>query len=538
VKRHSIRWRLPLSYAAIALLATLALGGVLLLTLQGHYLRIERDYLQSNAQAIGFSLSQLLPDDPPPETLQSHLDSLAYLSGTRVQLLDAGQQLVASSEPWGRVAVGLASERVAESFPLDARFLILLRPGDVPSTTITTEEGAPVWLPADPEGRFPLSEGELRRILPFPGGELRRIFPFPAETARFEAERADAGIYSSQLVQVPILGSDDELLGYIELSDGPAYAREIVGDVAWGWGIASAVAVALAAGVGWLISRQLSSPLLALTEVTASMADGDLGARADVARNDELGILARSLNRMAGRVEDTVITLRRFVSDAAHEIHTPLTALRTNLELARQDVLAGKDEHVVQAQAQVERLEALTAGLLDLSRIESGTQTPRWGLVHLVPLVEEVSELYASRAEQAGLAFELSALGDPVPVLGDEAQLRCVLTNLLDNTLKFTPEGGSICLGLRREGEMAVLWVEDTGIGIPEADLPHLFQRFRRGRNTAAYPGSGLGLAIVKAILDRHDGQVQAEGTERGARFTVRLPIGCSEQPQANPSEP
>jgi hypothetical protein len=138
VKRHSIRWRLPLSYAAIALLAALALGAVLLLTLQGHYLRVERDYLQSNAQAIGFSLSQLLEDDPPSEVLQSQLDSLAFLSSTRVQLLDAGQRLVASSEPWGRVAVALAAARATESFPLDARFLVLIRPGAMPTTTITT----------------------------------------------------------------------------------------------------------------------------------------------------------------------------------------------------------------------------------------------------------------------------------------------------------------------------------------------------------------------------------------------------------------
>jgi signal transduction histidine kinase len=277
--------------------------------------------------------------------------------------------------------------------------------------------------------------------------------------------------------------------------------------------------------VGWLISRRLSSPLLALTEVTASMADGDLGARADVARKDELGTLARSFNQMADQVEEIITTLRRFVSDAAHEIHTPLTALHTNLELARQDAQAGTDEHVVQAQAQVERLEALTAGLLDLSRLESGTQAPQLAPVSLWRLVSEVGELYASRAEQAGVAFELSIPETPTSVLGEEAELRTALTNLLDNALKFTPEGGRISLGFQQEGGMAVLWVEDTGIGIPEADLPLLFQRFHRGRNAAAYPGSGLGLAIVKAIVGRHGGQVQAERTEPGTRFTLRLPL-------------
>jgi signal transduction histidine kinase len=329
--------------------------------------------------------------------------------------------------------------------------------------------------------------------------------------------------YSSQVVQVPILGGADQLLGYVELSQGPPYAREILEDVAWGLGIAGAVAVALAAVVGWAISRRISAPLVALTEVTAAMARGDLSARADVARKDELGALARSFNQMAGQVDDIITTLRRFVSDAAHEIHTPLTALRTNLELALQDAQVATGDPLVRAQAQVDRLEALTGGLLDLSRLESPDHAPEAAPVPLLPLLSELGELYASRAEQAGVAFEWSLPETPVSVLGEQVQLKAALTNLLDNALKFTPEGGRICLGCRLEGETALLWVEDTGIGLPEADLPHLFERFYRGRNAAAYPGSGLGLAIVKAVVERHEGQVQAERTEQGSKFTIRL---------------
>jgi signal transduction histidine kinase len=357
-----------------------------------------------------------------------------------------------------------------------------------------------------------LQEGESR-VFPLPEGEVWR-----------QAQRQGNGSYSSQVVRVPILGNADQLLGYVELSHGPAYAREIVGEVVWGLGIAGMVAVTLAAVVGWAISRRISAPLVTLTQVTASMAAGDLTARADVARKDELGTLARSFNQMADQVEEIVTTLRRFVSDAAHEIHTPLTALRTNLELARQDTQIGGGEYIAEAQAQVERLEALTAGLLDLSRLESSAQTPNLVPVSLLPLLSELGELYASRAEQAGLTFEWSLPETPLSVLGEEAQLKAALTNLLDNALKFTPEGGCIYLGCHQEGGTAVLWVEDTGIGLPEADLPHLFERFSRGRNAAAYPGSGLGLAIVKAVVERHEGQVQAERTTQGARFTIRIP--------------
>jgi signal transduction histidine kinase len=289
--------------------------------------------------------------------------------------------------------------------------------------------------------------------------------------------------------------------------------------VAVGWGIASAVAVALAAAVGWLVSRRISSPLMALAETTTSMAGGDLSARADATPRDEFGTLACSFNRMADRIEQTVVTLRRFVSDAAHEIHTPLTALRTNLELATQD------GYVQEAQAQLERLEALTGGLLDLSRIEAGAGQAALAEVALDRLAREVSERYASRAEEAGVAFGLSLPEAPVRVRGEEGQLRRALNNLLDNAVKFTPAGGRVRLGLREDGGWAVVCVEDTGIGIPEGDLPHLFQRFHRGRNAASYPGSGLGLAIVKAIAERHGGDVGAEMTVEGTKLTMKVPL-------------
>jgi signal transduction histidine kinase len=504
---HSIRRRLPLSYAAIALLAALALGAVLLLILRSYYLRVERDYLRGNAQAIGFSLAQLIEDEQPAEVLQARLDSFSFLSGTRVRLFDTKGQVVASSNPPGdyRVAFAPAPWEEPRAPQPEGRRVIVIHPGAVASATLTTTRDI-LW---------PLLPGFERRLVPVE--PARGLWPF--------VQQAQTST-SSQVAQLPIYDTGNQLLGYVELSQGPAYAREIVGDVAWGWGIAGTVAVVLAAIAGWLISRRISAPLLALTDVTASMAGGDLSARADATRRDEFGTLARSFNAMADQVEDTVVTLRRFVSDAAHELNTPLATLRTNLEMMHKNSLPEQSERVARAQAQVERLEALTQGMLDLSRIESGMSQGALGPVSLTSLAQEMGELYASRAEQAGLDFELSLPGTPITVQGDEGQLRQALTNLLDNAVKFTPESGCVHLGLEREEDMAVLWVEDTGIGIPEEDLPHLFQRFHRGRNTEGYPGSGLGLAIVKAIADRHDGSVTAEGYNHLTRISLRFP--CS----------
>jgi two-component system sensor histidine kinase BaeS len=604
---RSVRWRLPLSYAAIALLAALVLGGVLLAVLQDYYDRFEVDYLRRQVLAISESVEQTLAQtDVPTTALEAQVDGFSLLSQSRVRVLDADRRLLADSGPFDAYA-----GRVAPSWQMPT-FQLIVRAQD-PEQALPRLPHPPSASPFSPtlfvsSGTLstPLATVEVaggRTTVPFPPRELtlpltrltiegtdpftrglpllppssddmmllvdlqddsmvffnqeviirRRVVSetnasTPADYTIWSDSRADGdsggsrrgafavGEYlgfdlsveeasmsdqrSDHVVRRSIGDAAGDPWGIVELSEGPAYGREIVGRVARGWVLASLVAVLLAAGVGWVVSRRISAPLVNLTDVTAQMAAGNLSARADVARQDEFGALAGSFNRMADRVEDTVVALRRFVSDAAHEIHTPLTALRTNLELAP-DV-----EFVRRAQLQVERLEALTQGLLDLSTIEAEVReaTEERAPVALAPLVREMSELYASRAEQAGLTFDLVLPETEVTVWGDEAQLRRALGNLLDNGIKFTPEGGSICVGLRREGEWAELWVEDTGIGVPEQDLPYLFGRFHRGRNVAAYPGNGLGLAIVKAIVEGHGGRVTGENVEPGTRFTVRLP--------------
>lgn len=154
------------------------------------------------------------------------------------------------------------------------------------------------------------------------------------------------------------------LQGYVELSNGPAYGREIIKSVVRGWIIAGCMAVLLAAAAGMWVSRKFSAPLEKLTSTTAQMAAGNLAARASIEGQDEFGILANSFNQMADNIEINVKTLRRFVADAAHELGTPLTALRTNLELV-------ENEHIPLALEQVERMDSLTRSLLDLSQFEA-----------------------------------------------------------------------------------------------------------------------------------------------------------------------
>lgn len=524
---RSIRWRLPLTYAAIALIAALALGAVLLITLRDYYAREETAYLRSNARAIGTQLTDLLAVRLPPEVLQSQLDNLAFLSQVQLRVLNASGELVAASSITSTVDVLFAPTYAAGVARPSLRTVIYIA-GPMTSTEhirlpLPDEmlpppppvEGVPVE-PAPPASFMATFDSGLPQTRTIAVSSSPFGFTFDSAIA-VEPRRSD------QQVREPLIAESGQVLGYLEVFDGPAYGTDIVESVAQGWLIAGSVAVLVAALIGWLISRRITQPVLALTAVTQRMAAGELAQRASVTSRDEFGTLAHSFNDMAERVEATIVTLRHFIADAAHELHTPLTALHTELELAEARAAAPLDD-IRRARTQVTRLEELTQGLLDLSRVEAQTLAEVTTL-DLNQLVRELSEVYASQAEQAGLTFTLDLAAEPLAVRGQPDQLRRAIGNLLDNAIKFTPEGGTVRLGLRQSDRAAEISVEDTGIGIPAEDVAQLFGRFHRGRNASAFPGHGLGLAIVKAIARAHGGTVEAANTDRGARFALRLPL-------------
>lgn len=530
---QSIRWRLPLSFAGIAFLAALVLGVVLLTTLRGYYAVHELDHLNNNARVIGDVIAQMYVDDVSLDRIRVQMESLSFLAQSRVRLLDrSGNVLADSGGPQQNRFIVLGYDGYPTmNFQEIGGEGVIQRTYSDPVAAVETVNGAIKVVSTPVIGVVMFQSGTPGEALGIAGDNTsaNTFMLAVAGTPYGFGLNADLspGRRSDQRAQIPLYNPQDRLFGYVELSEGPAYGAEVVDGVARALVGAGLIAVTLAAGVGWLISRQISVPLLALAGVTGLMAEGQLSVRAEVGRRDEFGLLARSFNHMADRVENTVLTLRRFVADAAHELKTPLTALRADLELAVSEAdLERRAAHVEHALAQVMRLESMTTGLLHLSRIESGMASAERTAVDLATLVWETGQLYASRAEQAGLSFRVELPGEPVQVQANEAQVRRALGNLLDNAIKFTPEGGEVCIGVRQACDQAEVWVNDTGIGIPLEDLPHLFNRFHRGRNAVSYPGSGLGLAIIKAIVEGHRGQVSVQTSPgHGTRFDVRLPL-------------
>ncbi len=552
---HSIRWRLTLSYAAIACLAALALGTVLLAILRGYYAEKERDYLTSNSASLKTLVTSAIAYDVPVSDLTPQLKYLAFFSKVRIRVLDTeGNTLVDTGTPdqpqmiwlaYSNTDGGLEAQTIRlapfSELPtnfqpgtwevMDGTVQVVSSPSNVVEAFVEATAshvlgGGGAVEPSGPAAAITASAGGGNQ----PTVDVMSALPLSSTMYGFSlSSRADEQISeqdahsrSSQQIRSDLLDSQAQRVGTLLISDGPAYGSAIVHSVARGWALAGGISVLLAAAAGWFVSRQISKPLLALTGVTARMTAGDLSTRANVQRQDELGALAESFNTMADRIQEIVVTLQRFVADAAHELHTPLTALRTNLEL----VQSGHSPAAIRrAHEQVLRLEKLTDGLLILSRIESHTANGQNEPVNLVAMIHSLSELYASRAEQAGLDYAVSLPKEAACISGHPDQIASVIANLMENAIKFTPSGGAVHLSLRQIDQTLELAVQDTGIGIPLDDLPQLFERFRRGRNAAAYPGSGLGLAITKAIVKAHGGTISAESSRAGTTMRVVLPV-------------
>lgn len=523
MNRNSIRWRLPASYGVIALLAALSLGSVMLLVLKSYYAQQEQDYLLRNALALQPIIERALQSDMPPGIVQDQINGLAFLSQTQIRVLHKSGAIIADSgkpEPEQVVAVSGASKREIPFFgsgpasPSEDRMPIVIYSKD--------SEGVPEVLPFDKEIPYSGPAPDTDVILSVSASPYGYVF---VSASQFDTTRR-----SSEVASTPLIATDGSLLGRLEFSNGPSYGADIMASVSLAWLVASVIAVAIAALTGWFMSRRVTRPVLALENATRQMERGDLAVRVNLPheKQQEFLSLASSFNGMAEQVEQTVSTLRAFVADAAHELHTPLTALQTNLELAGEEKNASaRTRYLSRAQDQGQRLEALVNSLLDLSRIEAAESKAGFLSLDLVQVVREVSEPFASRAEQTDRAFRLTFPGERMPVSGNEAQLRQVIVNLLENAFKFTPEGGWVSLSLGRDSDRVMLTVADSGIGIPSDDLPHIFERFHRGRNVAEYAGNGLGLAIVKAIAEAHSGrvEVQSPGPGEGSTFQVSLPL-------------
>jgi len=295
--------------------------------------------------------------------------------------------------------------------------------------------------------------------------------------------------------------------------------------------------VIVAGFAGWGVATGGLRPVRRLTSDVERIARTEDLTPIPVEGHDEIARLARSFNDMLVALAASRDRQKQLVADAGHELRTPLTSMRTNIDLLTQ-ADAGPDqlgltaeqraELLADVRAQMEELTTLIGDLVELARDEP-----------LPPAVEplelpEVLDHAITRVRRRAPSVGWSVDADPWWVVGETAGLERAITNLLDNAVKWSPEDGTVHVALHG----GVLTVDDEGPGIPEADLPHVFDRFYRATESRSMPGSGLGLAIVRQVVERHAGTVSASRSPYGgARLVMWVPGSPSPAPRTKPVE-
>jgi signal transduction histidine kinase len=290
------------------------------------------------------------------------------------------------------------------------------------------------------------------------------------------------------------------------------------------------VALGFSLAAGTLLAWRATRPLRAVSETARRIVEtGDLAARVPGAgRRGELAVLVQQLNTLLEKNATHVRVLRETLDNLAHDLRTPLTRLRGTAELALQDSgdPAQARDALLECINESDRVRRLLETLLDVSAAEAGALALHRDVIDVRSLVERAEDLYREVAEERGITVSLALPPEPVLADVDAVRLGQVVSNLLDNALKYTPAGGRVTLALRREAREIALTVSDTGPGIPLEEREAVFRRLYRRDASRSQRGLGLGLSLVKAMVEAHAGTVRLEDAPGGgARFEVRLPV-------------
>ncbi|MGD0891609.1 MAG: ATP-binding protein [Terracidiphilus sp.] len=292
--------------------------------------------------------------------------------------------------------------------------------------------------------------------------------------------------------------------------------------------ITPAVILLAALGGHWM-SRKALAPVAALAAQARLINDRNLDLRLPVPDTaDEISDLSKTLNQMLERIDKAFASIRAFTGNASHELRTPISLLRAEIDVALFRPRDAEEYHVTLMRLNEEavRMTNLVENLLSLARADGGAEAMSLAPIEVRSLFHSVHRTWAPAMQRAMLDFRIDAFDDGLVLLGDANGLQRLLSILLENAAKFTPPGGSVTLTASHSGARVILSVRDTGVGISEADMPRVFDRFYRAAQTSnsAPRGSGLGLALAKWIAERHGTQLTVKSLPgQGSCFSISL---------------
>ncbi|MFE9245795.1 sensor histidine kinase [Nocardiopsis sp. NPDC006938] len=406
-------------------------------------------------------------------------------------------------------------------------------PGPLPETGLPPTEEPVAPLPGEtPAERppYPVEEfpEEVPEPLPWPGSSESDAVAEGLTLSRVElGPEAAACLDAARRAQLDPYVAPAALLFIDDPGESPEAGLSLSREGALRLGGVVLLVLLLTVVVSTTLATRLIRPVHALTDAVNRMRDGGgPAARVEVRDSGEIGRLAEAFNEMSEHLERAEDQRKAMVSDVSHELRTPLSNLRGWLEAVQDGVVDPDPDRVRMLLGETLLLQALIDDLQDLALADAGRLRLAPEPVEVGPLVAQVVAGHGLHAEDAGVRLVDEAR--EVTLVADRTRLLQVLGNLVGNALRHTPEGGTVTVRADRAEEHAVIRVADTGVGISEEELPHVFDRFwradrSRNRRTG---GSGLGLAIVRGMVELHGGTVTASSTVgEGTTFTLRLPL-------------
>jgi heavy metal sensor kinase len=294
------------------------------------------------------------------------------------------------------------------------------------------------------------------------------------------------------------------------------------------------VAIIILAGIGGLfLAERALKPVQQITKTAQNIEGSDLSQRINVKTDDELGMLASTLNEMIGRLEESFNRQRQFTADASHELRTPLAIMQAEATLALSKERAPDDyrKSLETISQESDYMSSVIGKLLFLARSDAGKEQLTFEDVELKGLITGLASNIEALAQDKGIKFAVDA-HEELMVSGDKVKLRQLFINILENAVRYTPTAGHISVSLVKQESNAVVSISDTGIGIPPEHLPHIFERFYRVDKARARAdgGVGLGLAIAKIITESHKGKIEVESElGKGTTFRISIPVKSPE---------
>ena len=339
----------------------------------------------------------------------------------------------------------------------------------------------------------------------------------------FELGSPDRDIHQARARSFQLQGGFQLLVGR-DVHDLDLAKQRIITALIWGL----LITLVLALIGGSMMTRSTVRRLEAITRTSREIMAGDLSQRIPGdGSGDDFDLLAVSLNAMLDRIEALMEEVKRVSDNIAHDLKTPLTRLKGELEQLDVDLGAGPGGDQPRLQRALDEADGLLAtfgALMRIARVESGARRAAFAEVELARVVSDAVALYRALADERGQHLQLTIDQRPV-IAGDRDLLFQMLANLLDNAIKFTPPGGELLVTLGSTDGLACLVVTDSGPGIPEARREAVLQRFFRLEESRSTPGNGLGLSMVAAIVKLHDGQLCLRDNEPGLKVVIALPL-------------